>query len=142
MLTVAYVEEVVMNRIGGMVAQAREITGDASKPSILESTAWAMRRMGYTTATVTEATDSELEGVATAHVDVILDLTELRTLRSIPGNMPAADIVQGPMQTKLSGLLGAVEAMIKRRSDEVAADHAAIMPGTSGGRRRARVIYP
>ena len=91
--------------------------------------------MGYTTATVRKR-QIELEGVATAHVDVIFDLTELRTLSRHSGQH-ARGRYRSRSDANKAGLLGAVEAMIKRRSEEVAADHAAIMPGTLGGRRRA-----
>lgn len=142
MLTVAKVEEVIEARIGGFIAQVREITGQPDQPSILESASWSLRKMGYTVADVATVTDDELGEVSAGLVDVVLDLAELRTLRSLPGNLPAIDVVTGPMQTKLSNLLPALEVMIKRRGEEIANEHGSLLPGSAGGRRRARVIYP
>jgi hypothetical protein len=102
-----------------------------------------MRKLGYTVANVQTVSDSELGEVATADFDVLLDLTELRTLKSLPGNLPAIDTTVGPQSVKLSNLLPALEAIIQRRTGEVQAEHGHRIPGViQGGRRKARVVYP
>lgn len=142
-LTVAIVEETIESRVGGFVAQVREITEDPSKPSILESVSWALRKLGYTVASVQTVTDSELGEVRAIDVDVLLDLAELRTLKSLPGNLPAIDTTIGPQSIKLSNLLPALEAIISRRTGEVQAEHGHRIPGViQSGRRKARVVYP
>ena len=115
-LTQSRIEQVIESRLGGFVAQVREITGDPSRPSILESASWAMRKLGYTVASVTDVTDAEAGEVRDADIDVFLDLTELKTLKSLPGNLPAVDVTVGPQAIKMSGLLKALEDMIARRS--------------------------
>lgn len=142
-LTQSRIEQVIESRLGGFVAQVREITGDPSRPSILESASWAMRKLGYTVASVTDVTDAEAGEVRDADIDVFLDLTELKTLKSLPGNLPAVDVTVGPQAIKMSGLLKALEDMIARRTSEVQAEHGWRIPGVlSGTRRKARIIYP
>lgn len=142
-LTVAVLEETIESRLGGFIAQVREITEDPSKPSVLESAAWALRKLGYSVATVNAVTDGEMGEVRAADLDVLLDLTELRVLKSLPGNLPAIDTTVGPQSVKLSNLLPALETMIARRTGEIQAEHGHRIPGViASGRRKARIVYP
>lgn len=139
-LTRTRVEQVIESRIGGFIDQTRELTEDPSKPSILESGSWAMRKLGYTVANPVTFTDVEVALVTDADMDVFLDLTELKTLKSIPGNLPAVDTTVGPQSVKMSNLLPALETMIQRRQAEITAEHGWRIPGV--GKRKARMIYP
>ena len=142
-LTVAGVEQVVESRIGGFIDQVREITEDVLKPSIVQEASWALRKLGYASSSVTTLTDPELALVSDADADVFLDLTELRVLRSLPGNLPAVDTVVGPQSVKMSNLLPALEAIIARKANEVEAEHGYRIAGSVGsGLRRARLILP
>jgi len=140
MLTVAVIEETIESRVGGFVAQVREITEDSTKPSILESASWALRRLGYDTSSVLTITDAEAEAVTDADVDVTLDLVELRVLTSLPGNLPAVDFATGPQNVKMSTLLPALENIIARRKRDIETEHGRRISGTPY--RRARLVLP
>lgn len=141
-LTVSRIEQAIEARLGGFLAQVRELTEDPSQPSILESASWSLRKLNYTVANPLTITDAEVALVTSSDLDVVLDLTELRTLKSIQGNLPAVDTTVGPQSVKMSNLLPALDTMIARKTEEVQAEHGYRIPGVSPARRRARMILP
>lgn len=129
-------------RLGGFLSQVRELTQNPGQPSTLESMSWTARKLGYTVANVLTITDAEVALVQDVDVDVFLDLCELKTLKSMGGNLPAVDTTVGPESVKLSKLSDTLETLIKRRSGEVEAEWGYRIPGIGSTRRKARIILP
>lgn len=138
---VAEIESVVRSRLGGILTQVHKITEDTDKPNIQEAIAWAGRKLGYTIAKLDAVTDAELELIADTDIDVLIDLSELATLRALPGNLPGIDTQTGPMRVTVSKLAEQLENMIGRRTGEIITEHGNRVPGLQIGEyRRARIV--
>ena len=74
------------------------------KPSVDGCIGWAVRMLGYTTASILAPLDAEVSAVADAKVDALLDLAELRTLESILTNLNGVDLTTGPVLERLGQL--------------------------------------
>lgn len=101
-ITVAEMLTVIEDRCGALLAQARAATGDAEKPSLNACLSWAVRALGRSTASMLEATNAEVQGVAST--DALIDVAELRTLESILTNLNQVNLTTGPVKEDLSDL--------------------------------------
>ena len=104
MASLADVQAVVGDRCGALLAEARAATGDPTKPSVDQCIGWALRMLGYTTASILAPVNGEVTAVASDRVDALLDLAELRTLESILTNLANVDLTTGPVTEDLSDL--------------------------------------
>lgn len=104
MASLADVQAVVGDRCGAMLAEARTATGDPTKPSVDQCIGWALRMLGYPTASILAPVTGEVTAVASDRVDALLDLAELRTLESILTNLSSVDLTTGPVTEALSDL--------------------------------------
>lgn len=104
MASLADVQAVVGDRCGALLAEARAATGDPTKPSVDQCIGWALRMLGYSTASILAPVSGEVTAVAALHVDALLDLAELRTLESILTNLSGVDLTTGPVTEDLSDL--------------------------------------
>ena len=77
---------------------------DGVNPWLTDPLRWSLTALGYTVASVTAVTDSDLSGVETAHTEALLDLTELRTLEAVQTNLTSVDVTAGPLGERSSQL--------------------------------------
>lgn len=120
MATLSDVTAVVEDRIGSLLAEARAATGDPTKPSVSACIGWAVRMLGYPTASILAPEDAEVQAVPAAKVDALLDLTELRTLESILTNLNGVDLTTGPVSERLSQLPVRLADLIAKKRQTVA----------------------
>lgn len=120
MATLSDVLAVVDDRVGALLAEARAATGDNSKPSVEACVGWAVRMLGYSTASIRYAEEAEVQAVATAHVDALLDLAELRTLESVLSNLTQVDLTTGPVSERLGQLPQRLADLIPKKRQIVA----------------------
>lgn len=120
MATLANITDVVEDRLGALLSEARTATGDSSKPSVASCVAWAVRMLGYSTAALLTATDAEVGEVPTAKLDALLDLAELRTLESIQTNLSQVDLTTGPVTERLGQLGTRLADLIPKKRKVVA----------------------
>ena len=120
MATLNDVLAVIDDRVGVMLSEARLATGDNSKPSIEACIGWAVRMLGYTTASIRYPEETEVQAVATVHVDALLDLAELRTLESVLTNLNQVDLTTGPVSERLGQLPQRLADLVPKKRQLVA----------------------
>lgn len=125
MTTAADVTTVITDRCGAYLTRARAITGSATVPGITQAIGWAVRMLGYPTASLTLVSDGEVGAVASERLDALLDLTELRTLESIQGNLTAVNVTAGPLQEELGQLAERLGEFVTERRKLVGARYSA-----------------
>lgn len=97
------IEGILTKRLHGFLVRANMIAG-APNEHLADPIGWALRLLGYNTASLDDVTDADLLPVPAAHIDALLDLAELRTAESILLNLDAVDITAGPVSTDWSDL--------------------------------------
>lgn len=122
-ITKVAVNSVIDDRCGAFLIEARRMTGDASKPSIGQCIGWAVRALGYTTASLTDVTDSDLSAVPDIKADALLDLAELRTLQSIETNLTMVTSTTGPVSDQWNDLSKRLADIIPRKQALIMAQH-------------------
>lgn len=120
MATLSEVLEITEDRLGSLLSEARSATGDNSKPSVESCIGWAVRMLGYTTASLRFPEEAEVQAVATAHVDALLDLAELRTMESVLTNLNQVDLTTGPVSERLGQLPQRLADLIPKKRQIVA----------------------
>ena len=114
-------EAVLVKRLKVLMEVAElEVTFAGSNDDLDDPLAWAVRRVGGSTADISTVTDAELAAVSTDDYDDFIDLAEYRTLRNILGNLDLVDISAGPRAEKLSQLADQVRVMLEAREAFVA----------------------
>ncbi len=113
-ITRANVENVSIHRTGPLMTKASMdgTTVDGTNDDLAGPIGWALRQAGYSVADITNPTTAEV-ALAADDVDEILDLTELRTLEDILGNLDNVDITVGPRSEMLSQLAKQVEKRLE-----------------------------
>lgn len=122
-ITKAEVDSIIMDRVGGFLAEVRRMTGDPAKPSPEPAIAWAVRKLGYSTGTLTKATDADLAGVPVTQADALFDLAEYRTLLSIQTNLTAVSNQTGPVRDEWNDLSARLAKIIPDKIKAIAAAH-------------------
>lgn len=119
--TRATVETILVNRRGKMltvVGLSTVVTG--GNTDLNDSIAYAIRIMGGTVANPLQVLNAEIDTVvALESLDAVLDVAELRLIKSIKGNLDVVDIVSGPFAEKLSQLASALDKDIDRLEADV-----------------------
>lgn len=123
MATLADVQDIVGNRYAALLTLAQAMSGDEFTPSIEQAVAWSLRALGYPVASLRFATDGELANVADAHLDALLDLTELRMLESIQTGLTAVTVKAGPVQEDYNHLADRLADIVNEKRANVAARH-------------------
>lgn len=136
MPTVANVTTVIEERCSAYLAKARALSGSAAKPDTAQAIGWAVRILGYSTASVTTVTDGEVGEVAAGAVDALLDLAELRTLESIQTNLTAVDVTAGPLQEGYGALAERLGEIITEKRKIVANRYASLLVTPLSGEMR------
>ena len=120
-IVLADVEAVVVKRVGAFMTKAKMPTTGTPNPALADPILWALRALGYSPASIASVTDADLATVATAHVDALLDLTEMRTLESIQTNITAVNTTAGPVSEAWGQLRSDLEKIVPRKRANVAA---------------------
>lgn len=131
-MTLAEALTLIDDRCGALLAQARAATGDPDKPNLETCVGWAVRALGYTTASVLYPSDAEVQAVTL--LDALIDVAELRTLESIFTNLNQVNITTGPVKEDLSDLaerLGDVILPEKRKQVALAWGKHLVIPVSS-----------
>lgn len=121
-ITRADVETILVRRCGSLLVAA-DLDGttiDGTNVDLNDPIGVALRNMGYTVASITNVSNSDLESVTDEDVDQLLDLAELRTLESIEGNLDDVDIQANGRSESLNQLSVRVRMKIdtKRKAIE------------------------
>lgn len=119
MATVADVTAVIEDRCSAFLEKARALTGDPAKPGTAPAIGWAVRMLGYATASLTTVTDDEVGVVDAARLDALLDLAELRTLESIQTNLTAVSVTAGPLREEYGTLGDQLAALVTERRNVI-----------------------
>lgn len=122
-ITSAAVQSVMDDRVGAFLAEARRMTGDPAKPSVPQCIGWAVRQLGFSTATLTGVTDADLLPIPDTKADALLDLAELRTLQSIETNLTAVSSTTGPVSDEWNDLSKRLATIIPRKQATIMAQH-------------------
>jgi hypothetical protein len=117
------VEQILSRRIGGYLTVASMTSDSGVNPWLTDPLRWALTAMGYTTASYTAVTDSDLAGVADARIGALLDLTELRALEAVYSNLTAVSNKAGPLQDDYNDLARRLEKMRDNKRAEILAVH-------------------
>lgn len=120
-LTRANCESVLVKRLKVLMEAAElAVTYAGLNGDLDDPLAWAVRRVGGSTANISTTTDAELAAVDAGDQDDLIDLAEYRTLRNVLGNLDLVDISAGPRAEKLSQLANQVRGMLEAREAFVA----------------------
>lgn len=113
-ITRANVENVSIHRTGPLMAKANMdgTTVDGTNDDLAGPIAWALRQAGYSVTDITNPTTAEV-ALAADDVDQILDLTELRVLEDVLGNLDIVDVTVDPRSVKHSQLAKQVEKRLE-----------------------------
>ena len=117
------VEQILSRRIGGYLTVASMTSDSGVNPWLTDPLRWALTAMGYTTASYTAVTDSDLAGVADARIGALLDLTELRALEAVYSNLTAVSNRAVPLQDDYNDLARRLEKMRDNKRAEILAMH-------------------
>lgn len=120
-LTRANVETILVRRCGSLLTAAGldGTTLDGTNVDLNDPIGYALREMGYTVDDITAVADDDVSSVSTANYDKLLDLSELRTLENIQGNLDEVDITLGPRKEALGQLPDRLEKRIERLEAKV-----------------------
>jgi hypothetical protein len=137
-ITRSAVLTVLDHRCGAFLTEARKMTGDPTKPNEEQCIGWAVRLLGYTTASLTDCVDGDLSPIPDAKADALLDLAELRTLESVQTNLTQVSSTTGPLRDEWNDLSKRLADIIGHKRANIAAQHGiSLDKPLDGGRRRA-----
>lgn len=126
-VTVAQVTAVVEEqRLNALLTHTRAITG-STVPEIGPCLAWALRMLGYTTASIVDADDDEVAQVADSRIDALLDLVELRMLQSAQTNLTSVTNQTGPVRDDWNDLAKRVGDQVAAKVEAVSAQHGRLL---------------
>jgi len=92
-LTRASVETILVRRAGKLLtALGLAVTYVGSNADLNDPIGYALRKLGYSVASLTAVADADLAGLGADDTDALLDLAEYRLLESIVGNWDLADV--------------------------------------------------
>lgn len=115
MATIGEVQEIVNERCAALLAQAQALSEGVYTPNSDQAIAWALRMLGYAPTSLTAATDAEVQAVAAGLADALLDLAELRLLKSVQTNLTAVTVKAGPVEEDYNDLSERLAEIIKER---------------------------
>ncbi|MBN1815320.1 MAG: hypothetical protein JXA14_26045 [Anaerolineae bacterium] len=132
MATRAQVETIIVKRCGPMMTLATMdgMTVDGTNADLNDPIGWSVRALGGTVSNPTSVSAADVATVSSEYLDQLLDLTELRTLRSVLTNLELVDIDVGPRSEKFSQLVERIAARIAELSVDLAAW---LLPGLEDG---------
>ena len=121
-----------------MLTLVRTLTGN-DNPSTQQAIAWAVRRLGSTTASMIEATADEVAAVD--NDDALVDLAELRLLDSMYGNLTAVTNQSGPIRDDYNDLARRLETLRKEKRAYIQDVHGIDVGGNADTPTKMAKIY-
>lgn len=122
-MTANEVKIVVDDRVATLLAAAREMMADPAKPLVEQSIGWALRALGYPTASLLGPTDVEVTAAA-AQVDALLDLSEMRLLETLQTNLlTRVTLETGPVTEELGETLEQLAKLVPLKRKAAALMH-------------------
>lgn len=134
-LTRAPAETVLLKRVGVLFTAIGldGTTDDGTNVDLNDPLGYALRRLGYSVATITAVADADLAAVGTDEYDALLDLAELRALESAwSAALTLVDLAVGPRKEALGQLAQGLEKLLARKRAQVEQDHGLGMTLTGG----------
>jgi hypothetical protein len=124
-ITRANVEATLIKRLGQKMTAAGldGTTFSGSNTDLNDPIGTALRTIGVSVSDISLVTNSDLSGITGEQIDALLDLSELRTLQNIAGNLTVVDQSIGPRDMSLSQLSNQVEKAIQRLTERIAKVH-------------------
>ena len=102
-----------MQRVGAWLAAAGlPTTIVGSNAALNDPIGWAIRQSDGTVASAVLVTDADVATVASADLDQLIDLAELRALESVLSNFTGVDKKAGPVELKSSQMADRLERRI------------------------------
>lgn len=127
-LTKSQVETVLLGRCGGKMGAA-----GMSVTALAEPIATALTKLGLPPSDPTAVTDADLALVTEDDRLKLFDLAELRTLKSIQGNLDTVNISVGPRTEQLNQLYEQVDKAITRLELYIAGEYGIGLGTLRGG---------
>jgi len=131
----AEIDQVLLGRLGGLLSQVGMLgeEGVEWQGGLSDAIGWALRLLGYETASVTDVTDADLAGVTKQHMDALIDLSELRTLETINQNFTRVTAWAGPVKEDWSSMGERLRRMVADKRQYVSTVHAKYLPAPLDG---------
>lgn len=119
-LTRANTELLLVARTGAWLAKASmAITVVGTNADLNDPIAYGVLQSGGTVDSRVLVTDADIATVASADEEQFLDISELRTLQNIQGNLVSVDTKIGPHDEKMGQLLTTFENIVKYKEKRV-----------------------
>jgi len=118
--TRAQVETVLVSRTGKwltLVGKATTIVG--TNADLNDAIGTAVRLLEGTVANPSLVADADIQTVDSDSYDALLDISELRVLYSIRGNLTVVDVVSGPFEETFSDIGDYIDDQIKALEDRI-----------------------
>ena len=109
------IEQVLDRRLGSFLTEAGMTVQDGVNPWLTDPLRWALTALGYSVASIVAVDNDDCAAVADAHIDALLDLTELRTLEAVQTNLTSVDVTAGPLGERRSQLADRIGEMVTER---------------------------
>jgi hypothetical protein len=124
-ITRANVESILIRRLGALLTEAGldGTTVDGSNVDLNDPIGWAVRQADGSVDDPATVDDEDVQTVATADLDKLLDLAEYRALESISGNLNLVDIESGPFRQSFNQLRVGLEQRIARKRKQLERDY-------------------
>ncbi len=125
MTTRSDIETLLIARVGPWLTNVAldGSTNDGTNESLNDAIGWAIRQAGGTVAAPALVTSTDVGTVDSADLDKLLDLAELRSLRSILSSFTGVDLKAGPVEIKDSGFIGYVNARLAELRSDIATNY-------------------
>ena len=127
------IEQVLDRRLGSFLAEAGMTVQDGVNPWLTDPLRWALTALGYSVASIVAVDNDDCAAVADAHIDALLDLTELRTLEAVQTNLTAVDVTAGPLSERRSQLADRIGEMVTERRKVYGSRYASLLVAPLSG---------
>lgn len=123
--TRAQVEQVLIRRVGQLLSfiGLNGTEYDGGNEDLNDPIAQAIRRLDGTVADPVDVEDSDVQTVAEADFDALLDIAELRVLQNVRGNLTLVDHVAGPFENDYGDIGGYLDKQIAALTKKVEIEH-------------------
>lgn len=129
-VTRAQADTILIQRCGQLMTtcgmDGATITG--TNANTVDPLRFALRKLGYTVASVTAVTDSDLAGCALTDEEALFDLAELRLLQNLESAATLlVDTSIGPRREQLGQIAAGISKMIAARIAAIQAAYGALL---------------
>jgi len=107
-------QELVSRAEAWLTAAGFAVTFAGANADLNAPLGWAIRQAGGTVAAPALVTTTDVQTVAAADLDMLMDLAELRTLQNVLASYALVDAKAGPVEAKSSQLADRIERRINQ----------------------------